>query len=413
MTYARSLTHLVALVLILASTPLLADTNDMAAQRKLYAARHRRIIMNNDGNDTLGTLPSEKHTPEAFLARRTAGLVGSQVDAIFYCDGIFAVYTHRSEETERRRAASGGREYWAGELIEKGGKDPLEIITDWGHAHGIEVFWSMRMNDTHDSSPAYAKIMPRWKREHPDLMMAPKPTRFPYGSSRWSSVDYGKAEVRDKVFRILRDVATRYDVDGLELDFLRHPMFFKPQLLGEPVTQEHCDRMTSLLARVRAMADEVGRRRGRPVLIAVRVPDSVRYSKAIGLDLEAWLKRDLVDLLIGAGQIHLEPWKNLVALGRRHGVPVYAGLSPARLEPRSGDRALDLPLWRGEALRAWDAGVDGVSTFNVFDPASPVFRQIGDPFVLRRLPRRYQFIPGKKGYLNRLKGGEKYVVPDE
>jgi len=171
--------------------------------------------------------------------------------------------------------------------------------------------------------------------------------------------------------------------------------------------------MTGLVARVRAMADEVGRQRGRPVLIAVRVPDSVRYCKAIGLDLEAWLERDLIDLLIGAGQIHVEPWKNLVALGKRYDVQVYAGLSPARLEPRSGDKALDLPLWRGEALRAWEAGVDGISTFNVFDPESAVFREIGDPFVLRRLPRRYEFIPGKAGYLNRLKGGTRYVVPDE
>ena len=37
---------------------------------------------------------------------------------------------------------------------------------------------------------------------------------------------------------------------------------------------------------VRAMADDVGRKCERPVLIAVRVPVSVRYSKAIGLDLE-------------------------------------------------------------------------------------------------------------------------------
>ena len=413
MPHARSPIQIAALFAVLASPSLPAQTDDMAAQRKLYAARHRRIIMNNDGNDTLGTRRGETHTPEAFLARRTAALAGSQVDAIFYCDGIFDTYTHRSEESERRRTASGDRKYWAEELIEKVGKDPLEIITDWGHAHDMEVFWSMRMNDSHDSSPAYAKLMPRWKKENPELMMAPKPTRFPYGSSRWSSVDYGKAKARDKVFRILRDVATRYDVDGLEMDFLRHPMFFKPQLLGEPVTQEHCDMMTGLLARVRAMADDVGRKRDRPMLIAVRVPDSVRYCKEIGLDLEAWLERDLVDLLIGAGQIHVEPWKNLVALGRRHDVPVYAGMSPARLGRSPGDRALDLPLWRGEALRAWDAGVDGISTFNVFDPESPVFREIGDPFVLRKLPHRYEFIPGKASYLNRLKGGSEYVIPDE
>ena len=108
MTHARSLIQIVTLFAILASTPpLLAETDDMVAQRKVYAARHRRIIMNNDGNDTLGTLPGEEHTREAFLARRTAALAGSQVDAIFYCDGIFDTYTHRSEESEQRRVASG------------------------------------------------------------------------------------------------------------------------------------------------------------------------------------------------------------------------------------------------------------------------------------------------------------------
>ena len=123
MPHTRSLIQIAALLAILASTPYLpAETNDMAAQRKLYAARHRRIIMNNDGNDTLGTRPGETHTPEAFLARRTAALAGSQVDAIFYCDGIFDTYTHRSEESEQRRAASGDRRYWAEELVEKVGK---------------------------------------------------------------------------------------------------------------------------------------------------------------------------------------------------------------------------------------------------------------------------------------------------
>jgi hypothetical protein len=101
MTHARSLILIVTLFAILAPPPLLlAETNDMAVLRKVYAARHRRIIMNNDGNDTLGTPPGEAYTRETFLARRTAALAGSQVDVIFYCDGIFDSYTHRSEESE-------------------------------------------------------------------------------------------------------------------------------------------------------------------------------------------------------------------------------------------------------------------------------------------------------------------------
>ena len=108
------------------------------------------------------------------------------------------------------------RRIWADELIAEG-SDPLRLMIDFGHSAGMELFWSMRMNDTHDSNPSYPVLMSRWKQDHRDLMMAPEQKRFPYGGRRWSAVDYGKEEVREKVFRILRDVATRYDVDGLEL----------------------------------------------------------------------------------------------------------------------------------------------------------------------------------------------------
>ncbi|UCH35685.1 MAG: family 10 glycosylhydrolase [Armatimonadota bacterium] len=293
----------------------------MSDARKQAAHRTRRIIMNNDGNDAWRHQPGEPKTPEHFLSKRTSPLVGSHVDAIFYCTGVFNVYTHHSDETELRAHADRGVDDWAHELI-KQGRDSLRVITDFGHEHGMEVFWSMRMNDTHDSGDA--ALFAEWKTAHPDYLMGKKGDKFPYGGGRWSAVDYAIPEVRDKVFRILHDVCTRYDVDGMELDFFRHPVYFKPQMTGDPVTQEHCDMMTELIARLRAMADEVGTKRGRPLLIAVRVPDSVGYAKAIGLDLIRWLDDGLIDIIVGSGYFHLEPWENLVALGKRCDVPVYA-----------------------------------------------------------------------------------------
>ena len=44
-------------------------------------------------------------------------------------------------------------------------------------------------------------------------------------------------EVREKVFRIFRDVCMRYDVDGIEMDFFRHPLYFREMMLGEPVSR--------------------------------------------------------------------------------------------------------------------------------------------------------------------------------
>ncbi|MBN2307573.1 MAG: family 10 glycosylhydrolase [Candidatus Hydrogenedentes bacterium] len=353
--------------------PATLSEDELIAARKRARQRKRRIIMNNDGNDANAPGPGEALSREQFLSRRTAPLVGSQVDAIFYCTGVFNSYTHRSEESEQRKNA----------LTESGG-DSLEIMTEFGHANGMEVFWSMRMNDTHDSSPD--RVLCQWKQDHPECLVGTQGQKFPYGCGRWSSVDYGMEVVRDKVFRILEDVCSRYDVDGIEMDFFRHPVLFRPQMTGDPVTEEHCALMTGLVRRVRAMTERIGRERGRPLLIAVRVPDSVGYCKAMGIDLVGWLEEDLIDMVTGAGYFKLEPWENLAALGRKYDVPAYACLVSRRImDGGQPEAATALQVWRGEALNAWKAGVSGIYTFNRFDPEDPIFRELGDPALLATL----------------------------
>ncbi|MBN1344830.1 MAG: family 10 glycosylhydrolase [Phycisphaerae bacterium] len=387
------------------------NASDQATKqvRKKAAHRQRRIIVNNDGNDCRQRKPGEPVTAENFLSKRTSPLVGSHVDAIFYCTGIVNVYTHHSKETELRTSADRGVDDWAPELI-KTGRDSLQIMVDFGHKQGWEVFWSMRMNDTHDSGdPA---MLCKWKKENPKLLMGKKGDKLPHGGHRWSALNYALPDVRDKIFRILQDVATRYDVDGLELDFWRHPVYFKPQMTGEPVTQEQCDLMTGLIRRVREMVDEVAAKRKRPMLIAVRVPDSIGFAKAIGLDLVRWLEDGLIDVVSGGGYYHFEPWENLVALGKKYDVPVYAALSASRIvSPSKPESQGDLQAWRGEALRAWKAGVSGIYTFNRFNPRDPIFREIGDPALLETKERTYTFNSGKvNDYW--VKGAKRFVKPE-
>ena len=358
-------------------------------------ARHRkrRIIMNNDGNDFNTATPEEPKTAENFLSKRTVPLVGYHVDTIFYCTGTFNHYTHRSEETELRDGEEMAARY-VHELTRLG-TDSLETMTRFCHGNSMELFWSMRMNDNHDSSrPA---TVCQWKRDHPDCLMN---RTGPFAPGSWSMLDFAVPEVREKVFRILQDVALRYDIDGVELDFLRHPLYFKAQMKGEPVTQEHCDMMTDLVRRARNMLDEVAEKRGRPMLVAIRVPDSVAYCRAMGLDIVRWLEEKLVDLLTGGGYFKLAPWQNLVTLGHEHDVPVYACLVARRIMAGGGcGEESDLPRWRGEALAAWDAGVDGIYTFNRFNPRDQVLRELGDPELLRSLRRDDRVIySGSKGY---------------
>jgi len=389
-----------------------AIAGDLVAERRAAAHRARRIIMNNDGNDC--RKPGLEHTVAGFLESRTSPLAGSQVDAIFYCTGVFNFYTHKSDETEPRQYGDKNAVDWAWELTEQG-TDSLREIISYCHGHGMEAFWSMRMNDTHDSGDQ--ALLCQWKQAHPEYLMGRKGDKFPHGGGRWSAVNYELPEVREKVFRILRDVCTRYDVDGLELDFYRHPVYFKPQMTGAAVTQAQCDLLTELVRRVRAMADEEAARRGRPVLLAVRVPDSVGFAKGIGIDLVRWLEDGLVDIVVGGGYFHFEPWKNLVALCHGHDVPVYPCLSGSRIvsdsapESGGGDAAL-LARWRNEAAAAWRAGADGVYTFNLFSPASPLFRELGSLETLPGADAAYEPLPGNKKAMERwLKGGSGYLRP--
>jgi len=352
--------------------------------RKKAAHRRRRIIMNNDGNDTRTAANNRPVTPESLLSKRTTDVIGSHVDSIFYCTGVFNYYFHRSEESELLVSHEGVAEYLR--LLSELGTDPLEIMVNFCHKNGLEVFWSVRMNDTHDSGNPL--LFCQWKQDHPEYLVGTKKVKYPYGANRWSSVDYGVPAVRDKVFRIFRDVCSRYDVDGIEMDFFRHPVLFKPQMTGETVTQSHCDQMTGLMQRVRKMTEEIGLRRKRPILTGIRIPDSVSYCKALGIDLNQWLGNDLIDIVVGGGYFKLEPWENLVALGKKYDVPVYACLVKRRIQSSGAPEGTTMPkIWRGEAYTAWKAGVDGIYTFNRFDPKDPIFRELGDPKLLETLER--------------------------
>jgi hypothetical protein len=361
-------------------------------RRKEAAHRQRRIIFNNDGDDLV--YECKAVTAEELLKARTTALAGSQVDSIFYCtwSSGFGVFTHNTKVGQVFESCEAPFTNNPTRAFLDAGMDPLRVMTEFGRKHGIEVFWSLRMNDTHDGSlTAYGPVMfnmNKLKVAHPEYLFGSPQQRPQYGA--WSAVDFGRAEVRDLAFRYVEEVCRNYDVDGVELDFFRHPIFFKHNAQGLPCDDEDRAQMTGLLRRIRAMADNVGRQRGRPLLMAVRVPDSVEYSRAIGIDLERWLADDLADLLVVTSYIQLNPWDYSVALGHKYGVPVYPSLDESRVRDESA-RALrsSVAAYRARAMNVWAAGADGVYMFNFFNPRSPLWRELGDPATLQRMDKDY------------------------
>lgn len=122
--------------------------------------------------------------------------------------------------------------------------------------------------------------------------------------------------------RIIAEVVTHYDLDGVTLDFWWHPVFFRKTANEEPCGDEERALMTTLMRDIRADLDAAMRRHGRALTLAVKVPDSVGYCRDIGLDAEKWLADGLVDFLVPGGYFQLTQWSESVALARKHGAAV-------------------------------------------------------------------------------------------
>ena len=400
----------------------------MDETRRAARWRRRRIIYNNDGDDVIATekergggdnltVRTARELMDDFLDARTRPLVGTQVDSNWYCSCMAGVrFSHRT------RLGGFHDEGIPQELVERYGRDSLQIQTDFCRRNNMEAFWSLRMNDCHDAHPMGTR---RWtyglapfKRDHPQFLMGEPGDWDKYEGTektKWTCLDFSFPEVREHIFSIIAEVAQRYDVDGMELDFFRHYPYFRPTREMLPVEPRHLDMMTDLVRRVARLAAETGAQRGRPLLLAVRVPFNLADARFIGLDLERWLAEDLVDLLVAGGgsESYLaESFAPIIELGHRHEVPVFpslnwgfwnhwAYLDHSQGRHRTYDAWVDsmrrpgvsatgtinewkgtMPAWRAAATNLFNAGADGIYTFNGFFASPEVWREIGDPDTL-------------------------------
>lgn len=133
------------------------------------------------------------------------------------------------------------------------GVDPYALLLAETKRRGREALLSFRMNDDHGNDFLRTQF---WL-DHPEWRLGK------------GALDFGRAEVREYTARLIEEAVRRYDCDGLELDFNRFPTFFR-----DGSTEERIAKLTALIHRVRTMLDDLGRERGRPLVLAVRVPSN-------------------------------------------------------------------------------------------------------------------------------------------
>lgn len=388
------------LVVCMAGTLVAEETlsfEKLRAMRREATSLKRRILFNNDGNSIVYRVHDKPVSVDSLLDDRMISLAGTNVDTIMYCTwcGIGGHTTRMSNVIERLYSKQGILAKNMTEEYHNAGIDPLSAIVDFGKKKGIEVFWSLRMNDQHDGL-GYPDLLANFKTAHPELLFAPMGSGVTFGA--WSGLDYTHQAVRDRAFAEFVEVCNGYHIDGIEMDFMRHMPHFRRMAFGDGCTQKDRDLMSALVKRIREMTEEVGMRRGRPILVSVRIPASVSACEANGLDILRWLDEGWLDMMF-PGEWEFSHWDKWIEMGREKGVKVYPCLNWTGSKKRRGPAtkneqpAVRMRNLLARAMNIYRAGGEGIYVFNLpdgpFPPSHPIYRQLGDPELLATLDKDY------------------------
>jgi hypothetical protein len=385
---------------LLAAAALGDAAKPLGELRKEALNRKRAVIYYDGGEEPLFWNKDQPFSVDAFLNMRIAPLKDSKVDTVFYAPvSAFGFLSVKLPSADLILHQPEGSKWLANnknvvkDFIDAG-TDPLKEVVTWCKANGKEIFAALCANPVYHGTeydfasppPPYNwdnYLFPPFKIQNTGLLLggfsAGTKTKAsiihpPYAV--WSGVDYSHDAVREKLYQMSRDLCSGYDIDGLCLDVMREMQLFKSVAAGGKASGAERKQLTELLRRIRKAADDAGTKRGRPVLLAVRVPDSAPYCKDVGIDIEAWLAEKLVDIVIGGGSFQLNPWPYLVALCKKGGVKCYASLDESGIwmgNDQGG--AVDddrLPrqcpeTYRARVAEARLAGTDGVLFANRFD----------------------------------------------
>lgn len=272
------------------------------------------------------------------------------------------------------------------------GGDMVEAFVERCRRRGLAPFVSLRINDSHGKEfvdtpgggdiveiPGYSlHCVNRFYKENPQFRIDPSPERV--GKKYWHTrvLDWEHPEVVEWMFGYIKEICEGYDIDGLELDFMRHCNFFR---VDDTTRERRAGIMTAFVARVRALLDRTARG-GRHRWLGARIPCHEIALDPLGLDLGAMTKAGLE--ILNLSPHYLTAQQADVAEMRRRvpGAAIFLELTHAAANVGKVPGAYDTTLFLRTtdeqfytaAHLAYARGADGVSAFNF-----AYFREFGAP----------------------------------
>ena len=254
-------------------------------------------------------------------------VLGTGVDLLVLGLGYSDVFFHQSEVA---RVVGQEKEVWENyidwrimrmvEVAKELGTDQLRAVIERGRETGLQVFPSLKLQD---SARPGGERSGGLKEQYGAAVCIGDA-----GRAEWC-YDYAQEAVQEYKLAIIGEVLEGYRADGLELDFCFDNFYFK-----QDDVENNIPLMNGFVAKVRALAEEIGARQGRQIPLMARVHLHEEDNLAVGLDVAAWLRAGSLDWVVGQDENALvdpgiqAPWLAEVAenadavrriIGRRGG----------------------------------------------------------------------------------------------
>ena len=247
--------------------------------------------------------------------------------------------------------------------MEKRGIDPIAMAVDIIRSYGCQVWFSVRMNDHHypadrgfNSSFAYDRA-----------------EEVGVGGSK-THIDYTKTPVQNYYRNYIKELCTNYDIDGIELDYLR-----SCPVMEEP-TEENMELLNCYVASVSNVVKTIAKAKGKDIGVASRIYPTEELNLSYGLDVVKWVAEGLVDIIIPEEwhiptyfNIPVDKWRKSIELRNTKNHP-YTLLCGTDWATRCDETLhsgmtmwLSLEQLKGFASASYSVGADGIYIFNHFN----------------------------------------------
>ena len=284
------------------------------------------------------------------------------------------------------------------QILAGAGIDTVKTVVEYGHSAGLEVHISQRMEAFQCCPPFEDYFTGDFYMQHPEWRCVDIDGR------EIARMSYAFPEVRELLLGVFRELATRYDIDGVNPIFNRGAPFllYETPLVegfraetGLDATQlaEDDERylryragvMTEFMAELRKEMQEISAARGRPLEISAHVLNNAKTNLFYGLDVPAWVEQGLIDNLISY------PWRD-----EEIDVDYFAQLtssSSVQYYPEVMPRTMPPETFRIRALQNYAAGADGLC----FWDTNGRHQRLMEWSMIRRLGHRDQLAEWNDG----------------